>query len=268
MLSHRLLSAAALSPHMLDFVSSRALIRRLARRAVVSRNTMKQTIFFGDPMLYRDDFIDSLHFKQGSVMTYKKTVRLMGDTWLRVVGEPLILNTTQPLAQFQEALQRYSDMLSSKTTASGKLKPALTQDAKEDPAIDDLLSDTLEVPANEWKKVVDRDLDAVPPRVCTAAIRATAKEKVENDEITIVPLNEFLRLVMTKIAAEMDWQTPLRVGDNRHFPRSWQWLWEVCEESYVDDDYGMRIINTRGPVPTWPSGPGELRVRLDPSRLW
>lgn len=218
-------------------------------------------------MQYRDDFNDSPHFKLGSVMTYRKTVKLMGATWLRVVGEPLILNKTTPLAQFLEALQLYSDMLSAKTKASGQLKPALIQNAKEDPAIDDLLSETLEVSAKDWKKVLDRDLDAVPPRVCTLAIRAIAKEAVQNDSITVLSLREFLRQVMAKIAAEMGWPTPLRVGENRHFPRSWQWLWEVCEESYIDDDYGMRIINTRGPVPAWPSGPGELRVRLDPSRL-
>lgn len=218
-------------------------------------------------MQYRDDSNDSPHFKLGSVMTYRKTVNLMSATWLRVVGEPLILNQTTPLARFLEALQLYSDMLSAKTKASGQLKPALIRDAKQDPAVDDLLGETLEVSAKDLKKVVDRDLDAVPPRVCTAAIRDTAKGAVENDSITVLPLREFLRQVQTKIAAEMGWPTPLRVGDNRHFPRSWQWLWEVCEESYIDDDYGMRIINTRGPVPAWPSGPGELRVRLDPSRL-
>lgn len=218
-------------------------------------------------MHYRDDFSDNQQFKLGSVMTYRKTVKLMGNTWLRVVGEPLILTKTTPLAQFLEALQLYSEMLSIKTSVSSQLKPALIEDAKQDPAIDDLLSETLEVPAKDWKMVVDRDLDAVPPRVCTAAIRAIAKGAVESDSITVVSLRDFLRHVMAKIAAEMDWPTPLRVGDNRHFPRSWQWLWEVCEESYLDGDYGMRIINTRGPVPAWPSGPGELRVRLDPSRL-
>lgn len=218
-------------------------------------------------MHFRDDTSDNPQFKLGSVMTYRKTVKLMGNTWLRVVGEPLILTKATPLAQFLEALQLYSEMLSTKTSVSGQLKPALIEDAKQYPAIDDLLSDTLEAPAKDWKKVVDRDLDAVPPRVCTAAIRATAKGSVEDDSITVVSLRDFLRQVMAKIAAEMDWPIPLRVGDNRHFPRSWQWLWEVCEETYVEDDYGMRIINTRGQVPAWPSGPGELRVRLDPSRL-
>lgn len=216
-------------------------------------------------MSNEERFIDNPHFLQGSVKTYKKTVRLMTDTWLRIVGEPLVLNSTAPLGQFQEALLCYSEAL--KVSESGKLKPALISGAKEDPAIGDLLSETLDVPEVEWKKVVDRDLDAVPPRVCTAAILATAREKARRDEVTILPLKDFLRHVMAKIAVEMNWQTPLRVGENRHFSRSWQWLWEVCEETYINDDYGMRIINSRGPVPAWPSGPGELRVRLDPSRL-
>lgn len=218
-------------------------------------------------MHYKDDHNDSPHFILGSVMTYKKTVNLMSDTWLTVLGEPLILCSAGPRARFLEALQHYSRMLASKTRASVQLKPALIRDAKQDPAVEDLLIETLEVSSKEWTKVVDRDLDAVPPRVCTGAIRTTAKGAVENDSITILSLRDFLRQVMVRIASEMEWPTPLRVGENRHFPRSWQWLWEVCEETYVDDDYGMRIINTRGPVPAWPSGPGDLRVRLDPSRL-
>ncbi|WP_324185618.1 hypothetical protein [Endobacterium cereale] len=200
-------------------------------------------------------------------MTYKKTVRLMCETWLEVVEEPLVLVSTSPLAQFQEALQRYSDLLSGKSEVSGRLKPALIDGAKDDPAVDDLLDETFGVAPGEVRTVVDRDMDAVPPQVCLKAIWATASERARGEGIIIVPLKEFLRSVMAKIAAEMGWQNALRVGDNRHFPRSWQWLWEVCEESYINDDYGIRIINTRGPVPAWPTGPGELRVRLDPSRL-
>lgn len=218
-------------------------------------------------MTYSESFGDNPHFKQGSVMTYKKTVRLMCETWLKVVEEPLVLVSTSPLAQFQEALQRYSDLLSGKSEVSGRLKPALIDGAKDDPAVDDLLDETLGVAPGEVRKVVDRDMDAVPPQVCLKAIWASASERAHGEEIIILPLKEFLRSVMAKIAVEMGWQNALRVGHNRHFPRSWQWLWEVCEESYTDDDYGIRIINTRGPVPAWPTGPGELRVRLDPSRL-
>jgi hypothetical protein len=218
-------------------------------------------------MQYLRNFDDNTYFKLGSVMTYKKAVRLMGATWFRVVEKPMHLTSTTPLAQFQEALHLYANMLSVNSNLFGRLKPELIKDAKDDPAIDDLLSETLESTANEWKKVVERDLDAVSPRICMSAIRATIRESVESDAITIVSLRDFLRQVMLKIADEMEWPSPLRVGENRHFSRSWQWLWEVCEETYIDDDYGMRIINTHGPVPSWPLGPGELRVRLDPSRL-
>ncbi|CDZ35601.1 Hypothetical protein NGAL_HAMBI1145_29260 [Neorhizobium galegae bv. officinalis] len=76
-----------------------------------------------------------------------------------------------------------------------------------------------------------------------------------------------MRPVMAKIAKHMTWSSPLRVGENRHFPRTWQWLWEASEATRVDDGYGIRLINTRGPVPQWPAGPGDLRVRLDATRL-
>jgi hypothetical protein len=99
------------------------------------------------------------------------------------------------------------------------------------------------------------------------AIFETAHEHLGVQLESTVLLRDFLRTVMAKIARTMDWESPLRVGENRHFPRSWQWLWQASEATNVNGEYGIRLLNRRGPVPGWPSGAGELRVRLDASRL-
>lgn len=212
-------------------------------------------------------FEDDIQFMRGSVLTYQKATRLMREIWERTVGEPLVLGARQPLARFEEALACFDAKLKQQTSESRELEKTLLSGAESDPAVDDLLRDTLNGTADARRTALDRDMDIVPPRICTKAILATAKEKAGGAEVVTLSLREFLRAVMAKIATEMEWSTPLRVGDNRHFPRSWQWLWEVCEASYVDDNYGLRVINTRGPVPNWPSGPGDLRVRIDPGRI-
>jgi hypothetical protein len=73
--------------------------------------------------------------------------------------------------------------------------------------------------------------------------------------------------VMKIIATEMNWPKPLRVGENRHFPRLWLWLCEVCEDSWTSDGYAVRVINTSGNPPAWPLGPGNLRLRVDPDLI-
>ncbi|TCL88895.1 hypothetical protein C8J38_12015 [Rhizobium sp. PP-WC-2G-219] len=205
-------------------------------------------------------------FKLGSVMTYKKAIRLMSESWEAVLGEPLVLQSAQPLAQFTEALERFTAVIKSSKTQPSELEKSLQGGASEDPALDDLLKETLRASPEARSALIARDMDLIPPRLCLDAFWAVAIEEAAGSEVTI-PLDAFLRGFMARVATEMNWTVPLRVGQNRHFPRTWQWLCEACESSWVDENYGIRILNTRGPVPAWPRGPGDLRLRIDPSRL-
>ncbi|MBY3294492.1 hypothetical protein HFO10_00705 [Rhizobium laguerreae] len=205
-------------------------------------------------------------FKLGSVKTYQKAVRLMRETWEAVLGEPLKLHSAQPLAQFTEALERFSVVMKRSKSQATQLENSLQSRASEDPALEDLLNETLVATPEARSALIARDMDNIPPRLCLDAIWAVAIEKAAGDEVTI-PLDDFLRAVMVRVAKEMNWSVPLRVGQNRHFARAWQWLCEVSESSWIDEGYGIRILNTRGPIPAWPQGPGDLRVRIDPSKL-
>lgn len=209
------------------------------------------------------DFNDE-RFKQGSVRTYMKATRLVCESWQRVIGQSLKLHSTQPLSRFEEALAHITSALKDSQSKAAKIKDDITEASKSDPATHDLINDVLIVNAETRRTILERDMDSVPPRLCMDAIWNVARQNASNDEEVDVPLRDFLRAVMSEIAKNMGWPTALRVGENRHFPRMWQWLCEVTEASVVDGCHSIRVINTRGPVAAFPSGPGELRIRLKP----
>ena len=126
-------------------------------------------------------FEDDNLFMLGSVRTYQKATRLMCETWKRTVGEPLVLGAKQPLAQFEEALGRYDEKLKQQTSESKELQQMLLLGAQADPAVDDLLDDTLNRTAETIRTALDRDMDCrrgfVPLRFWRPQKRGRSEEK-------------------------------------------------------------------------------------------
>jgi hypothetical protein len=96
-------------------------------------------------------------------------------------------------------------------------------------------------------------------------IRLSIKDLSLSDEKNIVDLllGDVLRQAMRGLAPKMGWTSPARIGLNTNFLRLWQYVCEISDASSGPLGAGIRIINTRGPVPQYPLSPGNLRVRVD-----
>lgn len=211
--------------------------------------------------------VDS-RFMLGSVKTYSKAVQLMRQTFENVTGERLDVGSRQPRAAFEEALRQFESKLSAANAGDRRLlEETLSGHAAKDPMTKEFLEAALTAPHGKLHEFLDRDMDLVPPRLCLETMQSVALSSIVNDEVTTLTLQSYLVKVMKDLALEMGWAPALRVGNNRHFPRIWQWVCEFSESTWIDGGYGLRVKNTSGPVPEWPDGPAQLRVRIDPDRL-
>lgn len=202
----------------------------------------------------------NLSFTDGCVRTYGAATRLMGDVWEQVSGQPMPTLSGSPKSRFQEALRLFEGEL--RASQAKALKSGLADAAAADPVLKDLLDDSLATGSTS----LPRDIDDVPPNVFKQSIRDEAKEATDGEKVD-VDLDVFLRTIVTRVMAELKWERRLNVGANRHFPRMFQWLREIEDETTDDDGRGLRIMNRSGTgrVAAEPAGPHTLRVRLDPA---
>lgn len=209
-----------------------------------------------------------LRFLKGSVMTYRKAINLMSASWENVMGVPLDVGSRQPREAFEYALSKFEKMIEEASDDQKEYAwKSLGEEGCDDLDARSLIIETINTYKDDRSIFLDRDMDFVPPKICLDIMRDFAISFVEYGRVTTVSLREYLVEVMRHLSPQMKWNPPLKVGNNRHFPRIWQWFSELSEQSSFDGDYGIRAMNKRGRVPLFPDGPGDLRVRINPDLL-
>ncbi len=106
--------------------------------------------------------------------------------------------------------------------------------------------------------------DLTPNEVKDAAYRVINTYEqgiVETD----VSLADFLRAILDEACAPHILPRRLNVGENRHFPRLFQFIRELALENTFEDGQGLRILNAGGGgrVALNPTNPRTLNVRLN-----
>ncbi|MBM3605663.1 MAG: hypothetical protein FJX25_13215 [Alphaproteobacteria bacterium] len=210
-----------------------------------------------------DNFPD-YRFMLGSVKTYATATRMMQDAWLKVHGEPLELKKTQPRSRFEEIVGIFS--MAMDKAGGAPLKAAFEKEAAGNPEVSGMIGEMDKIAPQDRASFLLQDMEHVSPHLAKTAIIESVQQLTIYDEgkrkVDLL-LADLLREAMRRIADSMGWSYALRVGNNRHFPRIWQWVGEVCNDSWTEKGHAIRVIAEKGPVPGMPSGPGDLRVRID-----
>lgn len=200
-----------------------------------------------------------LSFYDGCIMTYGKATRLMGEVWEKVIGEPMPTLSGSPTSRFEQALAKFEGAL------QGGSHPGLKSGLKDAAASDPVLSSFIDESLQSGSKSLPPAIDDVPPTVFKRGVFAEASARGKPDRTIDVNLDDFLRGVVGLTVKEMKWGRRFNVGTNQHFPRMWQWLREVEDETAYDEGYGIRIMNRNGGgrVAAEPDGPHGLKVRIN-----
>lgn len=210
-----------------------------------------------------NDYQNSESFKQGSVRTYGTATNVLIETWSQIYGEALTLQSSQPKRRYLEAVDRFADQLGKKK--GDQLLDLLRKEETITPEVSGLADEIVEQKVAQTNAAGRRDIDDVSPNLCKKvienAIRSRASE--EADDIVSVLLWDVLRDAMKELAPLVGWSSPARVGPNGNFSRKWQYVCEMCDDSMTYEGPGLQVINTRGPAPEFPIGPGKLRIRVN-----
>lgn len=111
-----------------------------------------------------------------------------------------------------------------------------------------------------------REIDDITPNEFKAAVYSVADQARESgNDGEDIPLEQFFRRTLDHLWSVKGLSGRINVGENRHFPRMFQWLKEVAGETDWGEGKGLKIMNTsrRGAVGSNPSGPQGLTVRLN-----
>lgn len=197
-------------------------------------------------------------FFDGCIKTYGAATRHMTEVWESVTGEPMGTLSGYPKDRFREALGYFVRAM--RDSNGIKLQEVLRAATKGDEALTSLIEDSFDAPNDPPPP----DVDDVPPSMFKRAIWDEALERA-GDKAVDVDLDVFLRSVVARVVNGMGWEGRINVGKNRHFPRMFQWLREVHEETVTDDGVGFRLLNrsSTGRVAAYPTSPHALKVRLD-----
>ncbi|ESY27716.1 hypothetical protein [Mesorhizobium sp. LNJC391B00] len=200
----------------------------------------------------------------GSIKTYGKAVRAIGEVWLQVYGEPMPKLSGAPSARFSAALKLIEERLR-KSQDTGFLEKL--RDIHGDTDVEELFNENI----SDGQQLVPRpDIDDVSPNAFKAAAWDTALEFCPTWEIIDVELSEFLRKALDRLANTLGWPRRPNIGENRHFPRMVQWLREMEEETdWRPDGQGFRLMNAagKGAVRFAPTDPRSLKLRINPRFL-
>lgn len=113
------------------------------------------------------------------------------------------------------------------------------------------------------------DIEDTAPREFKAAVYQQARQYASSGQRRDVPLDQFVRRSLDSLWSEKKLAGHINVGENRHFPRIWQWLSEVAQETEWGYAHELKIMNAsrRGKVRSDPSSPQGLIVRIDPDYI-
>lgn len=211
------------------------------------------------------DYQNSESFKQGSVRTYGAATNILIETWGKIYGEALTLQASQPKRRYLEAVDRFADQLGKKK--GDQLLDLLRQQEVTRPEVKGLVTEVEEQKEARTQNSERRDIDDVSPNLCKKVIENAIRARANGEPGDTVDLwlRDVLRDAMKELAPLVGWSSPARVGANGNFSRKWQYVCEICDESFALEGQGLRLINTSGPVPEFPIGPGNLRIRINMS---
>lgn len=187
---------------------------------------------------------------------------MLQEVWASNFGEELVLRAVDPRPRYEEAVSRVAERMVRQE--SDDFINELFEKEAEMPDVGGVTDDVQGEAIAKKDGAVNRDIDDVTPNLCKQMIRDAIQDLAskEDDEIIDLMLWDVLRLAMWRLAPNMNWPSPARVGANANFPRLWQYVCEICDRVSSFDEDAMRVINVRGKVPEQPFGPGALRIRM------
>ena len=209
------------------------------------------------------DYQNSESFKQGSVRTYGAATNVLIETWRQIFSETLNLQASQPKRRYLEAVDRFADQLGK--AKGDQLLDLLRKQEEKTPEVKGLATEVQEQKEAQTNAGGRRDIDDVSPNLCKKVIENAIRARANGDAGDTVDLwlRDVLRDAMKELAPLVGWLSPARVGANGNFSRKWQYVCEICDESGTLEGPGLRLINTSGPVPEFPIGPDNLRIRVN-----
>ena len=184
---------------------------------------------------------------------YWNAVNALRDVWLEIYGEHIEVSV-QGKAGFKRLLDEIKRKLVEKRGIE-KIVDELRDrgyDLAETTNPDELFKSLLApIPLGI------RDIDDITPNEFKSAVYAVADQARESGyDGEDILLDQFLRRALDHVWGVKDLSGRFNVGENRHFPRMFQWLKEVADETDWGESKGLKIMNTsrKGAVRSNPSG--------------
>ncbi len=170
--------------------------------------------------------------------------------WRDVFDEDLPTHGNVAKDAFEQAIVLMKTCLAKDISGGSRLRAALDVDAKED------IAQVL---------VAYADMDDLPP----SAVKQAMLDECRRLGTTRIEVRDFLRPVLDALFKSEATRRP-RIGPNRHWPRLFQYLRELQDDTdWRPDGRGVVIMNTGrgGPVARNPWDPALLAMRIDANYL-
>lgn len=198
-------------------------------------------------------------FAEGSIKTYGKAVRLIGEVWQRVTGTEMPALAGSPTERFTKALDLLESQLKKKQAANARTE--LHDASSADPDLQGFLDEMFE---DSTSKLLP-DIDDVSPNAFKSAAYGYVNGHLTGNEVVDVGLEEFLKWIAAELRKELGWSKRINVGQNRHFPRMLHWVRELEVDTTWDEGVGFKLMNTsgKGAVAKFPASPQQLKVRIN-----
>lgn len=193
---------------------------------------------------------------------YWNAINALREVWFEIYGETIEISVSGK-AGFRRLLDEIKYKLVEKHGVAQVAQALNEQGYDLDEAItaDQLLENLLEP-----KVAGITSVDDITPNEFKGAIYHVAElERERGNESEDVPLDVFLRRALDHLWKTKGLSGRFNVGENRHFPRMFQWVKEVAAETDWGDEKGLRLLNAskRGAIKANPAGPKGLLVRLN-----
>lgn len=198
----------------------------------------------------QEELWESSQGGKNAAQAYWNALGKLRAAWKEVFGEELPTEGNNAMGAFEQAIDLMKSRLASDSVGGKRLRTVLDVDAGDDIA-EVLLG---------WA-----DMGDLPPNVVKLAIREIAKTRSAGRH----DLRPILREVFDRLFGNAPTRRP-RVGANRHWPRLFQYLRELEDETdWPGFGKGLHLMNAGGGgrVAAEPADPKALAVRLDPELL-
>lgn len=203
---------------------------------------------------------ENREFALGSIVTYQAATRVVLEAVKRASGAEPPSIPGGPKDRFRRSL-----MMLEAAYAAGQLNGTTPRRLVQNLLPDSdgtrmLIDDSYEGDKLNFAP----DVDDVSPNKFKEVARSCALELLGDADVADIDLDRLLRAVADKLQVDLSWGRRINIGENRHFPRMFQWLREVDEETAEDDQRGFHIMNRGGGgrVARHPDGPRDLKVRV------